>query len=239
MLQHLLAAEFLKLRRKWAWFLIFLGPFGVVALQALNFGVRYEYLTNHYADDLWGGLLENVQSLVPAVLIMGIAIITSIVAYVDHENRSWKHLLSLPISKYSLLSAKFIVSIVLLGIASLLLVIGTVILGISLKFGVVSIPLMDITKMAFYSYLAALPILALQLWIAVVYSHQGAAITIGILGALFSTYSFKLPDWVIWKWPSLLNNWEVPAYSAYLGIGSALGIFLMATIHFKKRDVEE
>lgn len=239
MLQHLLAAEFLKLKRKWAWFLIFLGPFGVVALQALNFGVRYEYLTSRYADDLWGGLLGNVQSLVPAVLIMGMAIITSIVAYVDHENRSWKHLLSLPINKYSLLLAKFIVSIVLLGVASLLLVVGTVILGISLKFGVDSIPLIEIMKMAFFSYLAALPILALQLWIAVIYSHQGAAITIGILGALFSTYSFKMPDWVIWKWPSLLNNWEVPAYSAYLGMGTGLVIFLMASIHFKKRDVEE
>ncbi|WP_456276230.1 ABC transporter permease [Bacillus sp. AK128] len=239
MLSRLLAAEFLKVKRKWAWFLIFLGPFGVIALQAVNFGVRYDYLTNQYKDDLWGGLLNNVQAFTPAVLIMGMAIITSIVAQTDHENRSWKHLLSLPINKYTLLLAKFFLSVLMLGVSSILLAIGTVILGIALKFGVNTVPFIEIVKIAFYPYLAALPILAVQLWIAVIYSHQGVAITVGILGAMFSTYSFKMPDWVIWKWPSLMNQWETPIYSVYFGIMTAIVIFLVSSLHFNIRDVEE
>ncbi|MFD1736509.1 ABC transporter permease [Bacillus salitolerans] len=239
MLQGLLAAELLKIKRKWVWFLIFLGPFGVVALQAVNFGVRYDYLTSQYIDDLWGGLIVNIQSFVPFVLIIGMSIITSIMANVDHEMRSWKHLLALPIHKYSLLLAKFIISLLLLFIASLLLLIGVIILGIILKFDIYALPLVDMIKMALYPYFAALPILALQLWVAVIYSHQGVAITLGTLGAVFSSYAFKLPDWVIWKWPSLLNSWDIPIYNVYLGFSTALVVLLVSIFHFIKKDVEE
>lgn len=38
MIIKLLSADFLKIRRKGLWFLTFLGPFGVVALQMVNYG---------------------------------------------------------------------------------------------------------------------------------------------------------------------------------------------------------
>lgn len=60
---RVLAADFLKIRRTLVWFLVLLGPVGVVGLQAVNFGLRYDYLTKQYANDLWYALLSNIQFL--------------------------------------------------------------------------------------------------------------------------------------------------------------------------------
>ncbi|HEY2493082.1 MAG TPA: hypothetical protein VGI33_09245 [Paenibacillus sp.] len=61
MMARVLASDLAKIRRTAIWFLVFLGPVGVIALQAVNFGLRYDYLTDLYAADLWAGVLMNVQ----------------------------------------------------------------------------------------------------------------------------------------------------------------------------------
>ena len=58
-----LSADWLKIRGKGIWFLVFLAPIGLTAMQALNFGLRLDYLKEQYADNLWGGLLGNVVVL--------------------------------------------------------------------------------------------------------------------------------------------------------------------------------
>lgn len=236
MYKPLLASEFLKIKRKWVWFLIALGPIGVIGLQALNFLLRYDYLTNLYKADLWGGLLLNIGSFVPPVIILGAAIITSIIANIEHQSTSWKHLLSLPIKKRQVFIAKFILSFSLLTLSCCLLMIGTIILGLCLRFGT-SIPWFTLLKTSFSPYLAALPVLAGQLWIAITYRNQGVALTFGVLGAILAMYATGLPDWFIWKWPSLLNHWDNPMINVWLGIGIGIVIFFIETMDFVRRDV--
>lgn len=65
MMWRALSADWLKIRGKGIWFLVFLGPIGLVAMQGLNFGLRYDYLRQQYSADLWGGLLDNVSGLCP------------------------------------------------------------------------------------------------------------------------------------------------------------------------------
>ena len=64
MIGKLLWADFLKIKRKGLWFLSFLGPFGVIALQMVNYGVRKDYLLNQ-SDDDWGYFIEYVHSFTP------------------------------------------------------------------------------------------------------------------------------------------------------------------------------
>ncbi|WP_171903155.1 ABC transporter permease, partial [Bacillus mycoides] len=124
MYKSLLASEFLKLKRKWVWFLIMIAPIGVIVLQAINFSLRYDYLIEKYKNDLWGGLLSNVQSLSLPAILLGITIITSIIAHLEHSSTSWKHLLILPIEKRKIFIAKFILSFILLFISCFILFIG-------------------------------------------------------------------------------------------------------------------
>lgn len=70
-----LSSDWLKIRGKGIWFLVFLAPLGLTAMQALNFGLRLDYLKEQYADNLWGGLLGNVVVFVPLSLMLGATIL--------------------------------------------------------------------------------------------------------------------------------------------------------------------
>lgn len=89
-----------------------------------------------------------------------------------------------------------------------------------------------------FPYFASLPILALQLWIATTSTNQGFPITIGVLGVIFTYSAYFLPDWMIWRWPSLLNEWNEPLINAMLGIGVGSLLYVVGMVHFARRDVK-
>ena len=236
MMFKVIKADLIKMKRKWIWFLVVLGPLGVVLLQAANYGLRYDYLVKP-GDDHWKGLLENIQLFIPITLGLGFTIIASMTANVEHQQNAWKQLLALPISKKSVYTAKFIANGVLLFISCFLLVIMTCVLGIILKFGI-NIPYLQIIKMSFFPLLAGIPILGLQVWLSITFRNQALPLTIGILGAIFSMYAILVPDWVIWKWPLLIGKHHDSLWFVSMGLGVGLIIFLIGMLDFIKRDVK-
>lgn len=234
---RLLGSELIKTKRKMILFLVFLGPFGVIALEAVNFGVRYDWLTGVYKDDLWKGLIGEVSMLSVPTILIGLTILTSMIANIEHQTNAWKQLLALPISKTKVYSAKFLLTVILLLISCSLLMVGTIILGLALKFGT-SIPLVHLFKMCFYPFLAALPILALQIWLAITLKNQAIPLTVGILGTIISMYAVAFPDWVPWKWPLLLNEWGKPIFSVIAGILLGFIIYLVSILDFSRREVK-
>ncbi|KEQ26338.1 ABC transporter permease [Paenibacillus tyrfis] len=236
MMFRVLAADFLKIRRKAIWFLIFLGPIGVIALQAANYGLRYDYLMEKYAANPWGAFLGNIQFLLPVTILLGIAIIASMIASIEHQMNSWKQLLALPITRTAVFSAKFTLCVLMLLVSCILLGIGIVGLGLGLKLGT-DIPLINIVKLSFYPVIAAFPALALQLWLSVTLRNQALPLTVGILGGVLSLYAVKMPDWFLWKLPSLMNEAGKPEYSVFTGLAVGIVIFTIGLLHFTRRDV--
>ncbi len=89
-------------------------PFGVVALQMVNYGVRKDYLLQQSEDD-WGGYyLLNVHSFTPLAIVLGIAILTSFIASIENETNAWKQLIALPVSKLTVYLSKFTLLAILL-----------------------------------------------------------------------------------------------------------------------------
>ncbi|MCP1306893.1 ABC transporter permease [Paenibacillus tyrfis] len=236
MMFRVLAADFLKIRRKAIWFLIFLGPIGVIALQAANYGLRYDYLMEKYAANLWGAFLGNIQFLLPVTILLGIAIIASMVANIEHQMNSWKQLLALPITRTAVFSAKFTLCVLMLLVSCILLGIGIVGLGLGLKLGT-DVPLISVIKLSFYPFIASFPALALQLWLSVTMRNQALPLTVGILGGVVSTYASDMPDWFLWKLPLLTNKAGIPEYSVVAGLAVGIVIFILGRIHFTRRDV--
>lgn len=236
MIGKLIITDFMKIKRKGFWFLTFLGPFGVVALQMVNYGVRKEYLFTQ-SDDRWGYYLMNTSTFTPLAIVLGIAILTSAIASIENETNAWKQLLSLPVSKKTVFISKFFVLASLFLVASILLTAFTLGYGLFLDLGK-DIPYVDLMKYSFYPYFAALPILALQLWIASVSNNQGIPITTGILGTILTYSSFTLPDWMIWKWPAVMMEWDDPTTIVMLGFGFGLLVFIIGMIDFVRRDVK-
>ncbi|MED4991011.1 MULTISPECIES: ABC transporter permease [Parageobacillus] len=239
MIAKLLATDFLKIKRKGLWFLTVLGPFGVVLLQWFNYELvpgRREWLLQR-SDDDWLFYLHNVNSFTPPALVLGITILTSLSVSIENETNAWKQLVALPVSKMGVFLAKFTVLAFLLAVASVLLFFFTLLLGIYLDLGS-AIPYVEIAKFSFYPYFASFPLLALHLWVATISNNQGIPISLGVVGFLFATYSFKLPDWLPWKWPSLQNQWDEPLVNVALGICVGIVLYIAGMLDFARRDVK-
>ena len=231
-----LASDLIKIKRKMIWFLIFLGPFGVIALEAVNFGLRYDYLTKIYEADLWGGLIGEARFLAIPALMLGLAIIASMIAGIEHQTNSWKQLLALPISKFRVFTGKFLLALILLFVSSTFLFIGIIILGICLKFGM-EIPLVELLKMAYFPYLASMPFIAFQIWLSITVKNQAIPLTVGILSMILSLSAFNMSDWFPWNW-LYLKSWGNPLYSALAGLSLGLIIYLIGLADFGRKDVQ-
>jgi hypothetical protein len=231
-----LQADLLKIKRKWFWFLVFLGPFGVIALQMVNYGVRYEYLVEG-REDLWQDLIQNVNMFVAPALLLGITILASQIATIEHQQSSWKQLLSLPVKRRVVFSSKFIVTFMMLLLSCVLLFIGTCLLGIGLGFAESPIPFVAILKNSFYPLLAGLPLLAIHIWLSITFDNQAIPLTVGIFGAVVTLFAYYAPDWFIWKWPLLYGDQE-PIWYVTVGIIVGVIILLIGMIDFQKRDVK-
>lgn len=235
MIEKLIQADLMKIKRKGIWFLTFLGPFGVIALQMVNYGVRKDYLLAQSEND-WLHYLLNVSAFTPFAIILGIVILTSLMASIENETNAWKQLVALPVSKLWIYLSKYTVIVFLLLISTVLLMVFTILYGITLDLG--EVPYWEVIKYSFYPLFAALPVLGLQLWVATVSKNQGIPITIGVIGVILSYLSYIIPDWLIWKWPSLINQWEEPIINVCLGIGVGAILYVVGMIDFVRRDVK-
>ncbi len=237
MLLRSLRADFLKIRRKGIWFLVFLAPIGLVAMQGLNFGLRFDYLSKRYEDDLWGGLIYNIEQFIPMALFLGCTLISSLVANVEHQMSSWKQLLALPVSRSAVFLAKFTLCVLVLAVSCLLLPILTAGLGLLLGFEP-ALPVQELLSMGFIPYLAAWPLLALQLWLSLTFRNQALPVSIGVAAAILSPFTLDLSVWLPLNWATLAMMDTSPV--AYLLGGVSLSLFLLmiSLLHFNRKDVD-
>lgn len=240
MIGRAIRADLLKIKGKGLWFLVFLAPIGLIAMQALNYGLRYDYLMKQYADDVWRYLLENIAMFVPIALLMGITILSSMFANIEHQTSAWKQLLALPISRYSVFGAKFVIIVLLLTVSCILLALGTVALGLLLGFEA-DIPLLAVAKLSFYPFIASWPLLSFVLWMCMTYRNQSLPITIGVVIAVLSI--FPISEWLPISWPlaafKASQTSQALQGEVFVGAGLLCGfiVLLLGSIHFNRKDV--
>ncbi|MNE32963.1 ABC-2 family transporter protein [compost metagenome] len=237
MMLRSLSADFLKIRRKGIWLLILIAPIGLVAMQALNYGLRFDYMMKVYKDDLWGGLLGNIALFVPIALYLGCTLVSSLVAGVEYQMSSWKQLLALPISRTAVYSAKFTLCFLLLAISCLLLSGCTLALGTVFGFKA-PLPIADSLRLGLFPLLAALPMLALQLWLSLTFRNQALPVSIGITAAIVSPFTMQLSQWFPLNWP--VFGYSGPDKAAFIlaGLGVGIVIMLIGLVHFNRKDVD-
>ncbi|OMF29704.1 ABC transporter permease [Paenibacillus sp. FSL H8-0259] len=237
MMWRALSADWLKIRGKGLWFLVFLGPIGLIAMQGVNFGLRYDYLREQYQADLWGGLLRNVSDFVPVALYLGGTLVCSLIANIEHQTSSWKQLLALPVSRTAVFMSKLLICLMLLVVSCLLLSAGTVFLGLLLGFSMQPIPYTDVLRIGFASYAAAMPVIVLQLWLSLSSRNQTLPVSLGMTLSLLSLFSVFLSEWIPLSWPSLAWNAKHPWL--FSGAGLLLGVIVLlpGALHFARKDV--
>ncbi|THF73557.1 ABC transporter permease [Cohnella fermenti] len=243
MLLRILSAELLKIRRKLVWLLVLAGPLGVVGLEALAYALRFDYMIRP-ADSakMWSDLLSGIGSLALPALLIGLAIVASMTAGIEHQMNAWKMTLALPVKKRHVFAGKFLLTALLLFVSCVLLALFSLVFGLTLGSSLGlhgSVPIGGLLREAFYPYLAAMPFIALQAWLSVTMHNQAVPLTVGIVGMIVSLFAgSRFPDWVPYKWPALLNQWHEPLYSVGAGVALGLVVFLVGMFEFVRKDVK-
>ena len=62
--------------------------------------------------------------------------------------------------------------------------------------------------------------------------------TSGIISVILTFMAYYLPDWMIWEWPTLQNDWQEPLFSALLGLAVGIAVYVFGMIDFVRRDVK-
>ncbi|GGN99932.1 ABC transporter permease [Saccharibacillus kuerlensis] len=237
MIGSLLRADLLKMRRTGIWWVVFIGPIGLAAMQALNFGMRYDYLVrDQYAADPWAGLLHNTGLFVPIAIYLAMTLLMAMIANIENKQNSWKQTLALPVRRSAVFASKFLCCLIQLLVACVLLAISTAAVGLGLGFGT-PIPYSDLLTLGLYPMLASLPMLGFMLWVTLTLRNQAIPISIGIAASLMSVFGASMPEIFPLAWPSLVvGGYKVMTFAG-CGIALFAVLYLIGSIHFSRKDV--
>jgi len=181
------------------------------------------------------------------MLPMSVTALTALVAHMEHGPKSWDHLRALPLPRWKLYAAKAICVLAVvaaMSVLTLLMVRGAVSLAVALK------PQLQPTgdfALATYArtmgmmFLAALLLIALQLWTALRFASFVPGLVLGIGGTFFAVVATSARAGVFLPWQMPVNMLASEAWrvNTALGLGAGLGVvaLVLMVVHLSRREV--
>lgn len=182
----LLACEAAKLRRSLVILLVAAAPLCVTAFAAIALATRSgEVRWERFLDE---GLAMWSFFMLP----MSVTALTLLLAQLEHGARMWTHLLALPISRAQLYLAKAAVAFGLLILMQALVFAGLYSAGFAIDAGFGGGKLVgdrQVDEMAIglaAMAIGAMPMLVIQLWVALRWRSFVAPLVVGIIGTFFA-----------------------------------------------------
>ena len=195
--------------------------------------------------DMWMVSAISIWSFF--MLPMSVTALTALVAHMEHGPRSWDHLRSLPLPRWRLYAAKAVMVLVVVAIMSVLTLVltwGAVVLASMIKPAVAPSGPLDVGLYAATMgkvFLAAILMVAIQLWIALRFASFVPALAVGIGGTFFSVVATAAKQGVFFPWQMPVNMLATEAWrvNTALGLGCGLGliVLILATAHLSRREV--
>lgn len=195
--------------------------------------------------DMWMLGAEGIWAFF--MLPMSVTALTALVAHMEHGPRSWDHLRALPLPRWKLYAAKVVCVLAVVAAMSamtLLMVWGAVTLVVAIK------PQLQPTgdfALAGYArtmgmmFLAALLMIALQLWTALRFASFVPGLVLGIGGTFFAVVATSAKQGVFLPWQMPVNMMASDAWRVQtaLGLGAGLGLvaLILMTVHLSRREV--
>ncbi|WP_257349895.1 ABC transporter permease [Pseudalkalibacillus decolorationis] len=233
--------EFLKIKRSKLLILATFLPL-FAALQGGLFAVDMK----GKEEDLWhfvylGAMTQFSWFIFPLL----ITIILSIIARIEHHHDGWKQLFSLPVERENVYFSKLLIGFALIIYSVIVYTVGLIIAGISVGADS-SIPYDMIVQRPFLVIVASLPIIAIQFYVSMRFSHVGVPLMVGIglaLPSMLIANSAKYWIYYPWTYPitSALTDTFGPLGKAeimYTVCGlSFVVITAIGLIQFRTKDI--
>ncbi|MFE7822051.1 ABC transporter permease [Priestia megaterium] len=243
MFWNIFSVELLKTKRSVVWALTILVPSLSIFLGVGNFLVNAKAFIDPKAN-LWVEAWSQVIIFYGMIFLpMLIGIYASTICRYDHLTGGWKQVLSFPISRNKLYLSKLLILFLLLGVTQISLLILYIITGKMFDFNGTLI-LKDFVSYCLLGWVAALPLAALQLWLAFNWKSFAFPITINITLTIPVLMISQTPYAILYPWaqPSFIMgphiNSLVPSYSTFTII-LILGLIFFTIgglLHFKRKE---
>ncbi|HVL42078.1 MAG TPA: ABC transporter permease [Brevundimonas sp.] len=182
------------------------------------------------------------------MLPMSVTALTALVAHMEHGPKSWDHLRSLPLPRWRLYAAKAVMVlavVAVMSVATLILTWGAVMLATAIKPNLTPTGAFDVALYAATMgkvFLAAILMVAIQLWTALRFASFVPALVLGIGGTFFSVVATSAKAGVFFPWQmpvNMLVSNEAWRVNTALGLGCGLGLVVLAlaVAHLARREV--
>lgn len=228
-IRRALSAETLKLKRTLALWMVLIAPLTVVALNFLMLWQRgASYLLD--ADTAWDSLAHNMTTFWAVLMLpLYITLETALLGGVDHNTQQWKHLYALPLPRWSIYAAKWLISLALVAASTLVLWVGTILCGLLLNVvdpGLAlsgSIPLWDILRPMGLIGLIGTLIVAIHLFVGLRWPSFTVSVGFGMVATTANLMIMQSEKW------SKVFPWALPLYAledagGYLGVALMIGL---------------
>ncbi|MBS7530599.1 ABC transporter permease [Hazenella sp. IB182353] len=201
MIANLMWSDFMKLRRSYG---IYYFLFSLVVGLGLFFYLHIDYSLNNGYDltQSWGIAFDSYYSyLLKLFVLFSITFIASMFINMDHHSNMWKLIFTTPINRWKYYVTRIIWVVILAQVLGLLSF--TTIYLIGTYYDVhADISATFIFHYIWYPFLLAIPVIALQVILSMLFSNQSIALLIGISGiylsAIFVEWGKVIP-WGYWQ----------------------------------------
>jgi len=181
------------------------------------------------------------------MLPMSVTALTALVAHMEHGPRTWDHLRALPVPHWRLYAAKAVCVLAVVAAMSALVLLmswGALALAAAVKPEVAPSGAFQLAAYAAVMarmFLAAILMVAIQLWTALRFASFVPALVVGIGGTFFSVVATSAKQGVFFPWQMPVNMLASEAWrgqtALVLGGGLGLAVLALAIVHLARREV--
>src|SRR5215472_11755673 len=240
-----LTAEGLKLKRTLALRLAIWCPTVIVLLV---FGVYVGRSDKGGSPELLTGFAQLTLTIWTIIVFpLFAALVAALIAAVEHQNDTWKHLLALPVDRSTIFVSKWIAGISLLLFSSLVLATGVVVTAEALQlikpgWGSSLRPSAMIFRGVFLSSCAAWLVYSIQMWISLRWRSFLPGLVVAVMG--LALMFVAIPRGVAlfgslfpWSLPAMTMSPHNPYHAIALGLGLCGGVLVGAVAwHLSRRE---
>ncbi|MEJ8543687.1 ABC transporter permease [Brevibacillus borstelensis] len=237
-------SELLKLRKSPIWLLVFVSP---ALSTVIGLGMRIDTEMEEMAWGMTYATMAVSHALLFLPLLTGV--LSAFVCRYEHVGGGWKQMLALPVSRGTVYVVKFAMVMGLLLLAQCLLLAGLLAVGAAKGFSA-SIPWDILIRSLVSSWVACMPLAALQLAVSVAWSSFAAPMAVNAIFTLpniLLVNSEKYGPWYPWAQPMLamlpqsqaeLGMLGVPQATLFIVIlGSFAVFFVSGFVYFQRKMV--
>lgn len=185
--------------------------------------------------------LNVVYMFLSFTILLTISLLCSIMFETEHQAQGLKLIFTMPVSRSGLYLAKAAwVILLMLGCCLMILT------GASLIWVVYTdqpLPFLFLVKQVLGSFISALPVLAIQLFLSSFFANQTFPMAVGTIGALSSLFLVRFGGKILyilpWAYPSMASPF-IEGFLRWILLGGTLGVglLILGALYFSKMEMK-